>query len=460
MLGRKQEINLQLNQIIDAALVAIAFVICHSIRFRFDFGQGPIAPLKDFIWLGAIIVPFTPIALEIQGYYRHPLQKTVITSIRQVFGAVLGLGLMVGAVVVFVKTVEQSRFVFLTLPAVVMVFLLTKEAVVKAIIRRRLSDKGIREQVIVAGVPEDVAAMLSSIPVEQRMEFDVVQEIDISRQPVVDLVKAFQKHNAQRVLFAAGHVHFNRVEEAIKACETEGVEAWLSAGFIRTSITRPNFDSVGGIPMLVFQSTPEASWALMFKNLFDRAGALVLLILTAWIWGIAAIGIRFSSKGPVIFKQMRGGRYGRPFRMYKFRTMHIGAEEERASLEEQNEMTGPVFKLEKDPRVFKFGSLLRHLSIDELPQLINVLRGEMSLVGPRPLPIYEVERIVKSAQRRRLSVKPGMTCLWQVRGRNRITSFDDWVSLDLEYIDNWSMWLDFKILLKTIPVVLFGAGAR
>ena len=173
------------------------------------------------------------------------------------------------------------------------------------------------------------------------------------------------------------------------------------------------------------------------------------------------IGVKLASpKGAVIFRQQRSGRYGRPFTMYKFRTMDVDAESRRAELADANQMSGPVFKVDHDPRVFAFGGLLRKLSIDELPQLWNVVRGEMSLVGPRPLPVYEVEQIENSAQRRRLSVKPGLTCLWQVSGRSAITDFNDWVQLDLEYIDNWSLWLDWKILARTVPVVLLGAGAR
>jgi lipopolysaccharide/colanic/teichoic acid biosynthesis glycosyltransferase len=145
--------------------------------------------------------------------------------------------------------------------------------------------------------------------------------------------------------------------------------------------------------------------------------------------------------------------------MWKFRTMRTDAEALQHELEAHNEMDGPVFKIKNDPRIFAFGAWLRKFSIDEIPQLINVLRGEMSLVGPRPLPLYEVDRIEKDAQRRRLSVKPGLTCLWQISGRNGITSFEEWVALDLKYIDNWSLWLDLKIILKTIPAVLRGSGA-
>jgi len=212
--------------------------------------------------------------------------------------------------------------------------------------------------------------------------------------------------------------------------------------------------------MLVFRSTPEASWALVLKGMIDWAGALVIIFASSPLWLFAAIGIRCSSKGPVFFKQKRSGKHGKPFEMWKFRTMGMDAEALKNELSAQNQMTGPVFKIDNDPRVFRFGSFLRRLSIDELPQLINVLKGDMSLVGPRPLPVYEVEQISEAAQRRRMSMKPGLTCLWQVNGRNKIESFDEWVALDLKYIDNWSIWLDIQILLKTIPVVLLGSGAR
>ncbi|MCX6866073.1 MAG: sugar transferase, partial [Verrucomicrobia bacterium] len=189
----------------------------------------------------------------------------------------------------------------------------------------------------------------------------------------------------------------------------------------------------------------------------------LIILITLPLWIIAAIGISLQSPGaPVFFSQMRAGRYGQPFRMWKFRTMVADAEQLLDKIKEQhgNQMAGPVFKLDRDPRVFPFGAWLRKLSIDELPQLFNVVKGEMSLVGPRPLPLYEVAAFGDLSHRRRLSVKPGITCEWQVSGRNKITSFEEWVDMDLRYIDNWSLWLDFTILLRTIPAVLFGKGAK
>ena len=215
--------------------------------------------------------------------------------------------------------------------------------------------------------------------------------------------------------------------------------------------------------MLVLRSTPELSWELMFKEVFDRVFAALVILFSSPFWVFAYIGIRISSPGaPVFFSQMRAGRYGKPFRMWKFRTMVANAEEllQKIKDEHGNQMDGPVFKLDHDPRIFPFGSLLRKLSIDELPQLLNVVLGDMSLVGPRPLPLYEVEAFCEISHRRRLSVKPGITCEWQAGGRNKITSFEQWVEMDLKYIDNWSLWLDFRILLLTIPAVLFAKGAK
>jgi len=212
--------------------------------------------------------------------------------------------------------------------------------------------------------------------------------------------------------------------------------------------------------LLVFHSTPQlSSWAGLLKQVFDIVGAAVLLVVTIPLFFLAAMLIKVTSPGPVFFRQKRAGLNGKPFNMFKFRSMVTNAEQLKHELAALNEMSGPVFKVTNDPRVTRVGRILRKTSIDEIPQLFNVLLGDMSLVGPRPLPVDEVKRFDDLAHRRRLSVKPGMTCLWQVSGRNKVSDFKEWVRLDLEYIDHWSLWLDIKILWWTIPVVLFGRGA-
>ncbi len=195
--------------------------------------------------------------------------------------------------------------------------------------------------------------------------------------------------------------------------------------------------------------------------MLELVGALGLLLLVAsWLFPLIALAIKLTSRGPVFFRQQRSGLNGAPFTIYKFRTMTTNAEQMQHELAAMNEMNGPVFKVTNDPRITPIGKFLRKFSLDELPQLFNVLRGEMSLVGPRPLPVDEVKRFNDLAHRRRLSVKPGLTCLWQVSGRNKISDFRDWVRLDLQYIDTWSIWLDLAILVRTIPVVLRETGAK
>jgi lipopolysaccharide/colanic/teichoic acid biosynthesis glycosyltransferase len=199
-------------------------------------------------------------------------------------------------------------------------------------------------------------------------------------------------------------------------------------------------------------------YRLVVKRAIDIAGAAVGLVIFAPLMVIVAIAIKLTSAGQIIYAQDRCGFSKRPLRMYKFRSMFADAAERQDALEERNEANGPVFKIRNDPRITPLGRLLRRTSIDELPQLWNVLRGDMSLVGPRPLPWRDVRRIIRPSDMRRFSMRPGLTCLWQVQGRNNI-DFERWVELDLEYIDRWSLALDARILLKTIPAVLSGNGA-
>ncbi len=218
---------------------------------------------------------------------------------------------------------------------------------------------------------------------------------------------------------------------------------------------RPGF--LCGLPTVIYRAVPEDQSLLLLKSIIDRVGALIGLIIAAPLMLVTALAIKLDSRGPVFFKQERSGLNGKTFKLYKFRTMCVDAEEKKELLKDKNEMSGPVFKIAADPRVTRIGRFLRKYSIDEVPQFINVLRGEMSLVGPRP-PVPKEVAEYDPWQHRKLSVKPGVTCLWQVNGRNRI-DFEDWMRLDLEYIDNWSLWLDAKILARTIPAVIKGSGS-
>jgi lipopolysaccharide/colanic/teichoic acid biosynthesis glycosyltransferase len=230
------------------------------------------------------------------------------------------------------------------------------------------------------------------------------------------------------------------------------------ADIVDTTLAKPRMLSADSGPHVQLQMAPEGM-LVRVKRCIDVIGALGALVPLAPLMLAAAAAIRLTSDGPVIYAQERYGLNRRRFRMFKFRTMVQDAERLQASLESQNEASGPVFKIADDPRITPLGRFLRRTSIDELPQLLNVLRGEMSLVGPRPLPLRDVKLFTRTGDLRRFSMRPGVTCLWQISGRSGI-GFDDWIRLDLQYIDRWSLLLDLRILVGTIPAVLKGTGAK
>jgi len=463
MISRKQEFSLQINQIADALVLALALYVSFALRFYdiIDVGVLPeIPPLEQFYWLFLVIVLFGPLLLEMQGFYQYPLEKSVRRSLHQIAYAAVWLGLIVGACVVFLKVGVPSRSAFLLFLVLAPLGLLAREAISRDIRLRRLRRGAEGESVILAGTPAAMEELIGQLSPVQRLEINVVERIDLQKQDIGDLIEAMHRHSVGRVMLAFGPQFPESLQNAIAACETEGVEAWIAADFVRASIARPTYEVLGPTPMLVFRVTPDLSWALLIKEAADRLVALLGLLLLSPILAAIALGVKLTSPGPVLFAQRRAGKHGRPFTMYKFRSMRSGAEREQEGLKAFNQMTGPVFKLADDPRVTPLGRWLRRTSLDEFPQLFNVLLGQMSLVGPRPLPLYEVDNFEVTAHRRRLSMKPGLTCLWQISGRNEVRDFHDWVKLDVQYIDNWSLWLDLRILLRTVPVVLFGTGAR
>ncbi|MDR4507121.1 MAG: sugar transferase [Candidatus Brocadiaceae bacterium] len=281
-------------------------------------------------------------------------------------------------------------------------------------------------------------------------------------------------HNniVDEVVFVVPRSWLNKIEGMIMyICEVEGVRVSVAIDLFELKLAKAKFNyltfeslkkhrsDVYKFPLITFEMTPDKLIHLSLKRISDVVISGCALVILSPLLFITAILVKTTSPGPILFKQKRSSLYGRTFTLYKFRSMVVDAESKLNELLSYNEMGGPVFKMEKDPRVTSIGKVLRKFSIDELPQLWNILKGDMSLVGPRPPLPSEVSKY-EAWQRRRLSMRPGATCLWQAYGRNKITNFNEWMKLDLEYIDNWSIWLDCKILIRTIPSVFFGSGAK
>jgi exopolysaccharide biosynthesis polyprenyl glycosylphosphotransferase len=465
MLRRDRQIRTQIHQVADACLFAVSFWMAYALRNNPQviawLNLDPIAPdvLGSVVWLYFPLIVAAPLILESQGFYDRP----ALGPRRDIFWP-----LFKGCLITTIGLVLVMYTLHFISPRVVMMFfgvisftlVYLKEELVRWALRSKFGQSQYQRRFILIGSLNEIARLKRELRGKTDASIEVVGELSLGETPVQQLAHLLHEHSANGVIVSARHTYFEQVENAIKICELEGVEVWLVADFFGTQISRARFDELLGYPLLVFRTTPEASWQGIAKQVMDFTGALFLLITLSWLFVILAILIKLTSPGPVLFRQQRSGLNGAPFTLYKFRTMVTNAEQFKHELEAMNEMSGPVFKVTNDPRVTPMGKFLRKYSLDELPQLYNVLRTEMSLVGPRPLPVDEVKHFDNLAHRRRLSVKPGLTCLWQISGRNQISDFRDWVRLDLEYIDNWSLWLDFKILVRTIPAVFTGTGAK
>jgi exopolysaccharide biosynthesis polyprenyl glycosylphosphotransferase len=272
------------------------------------------------------------------------------------------------------------------------------------------------------------------------------------------LGELLEKQVLDEVIFAVPRSSLDGIEGATALCEERGVTVKICLTFFESRIGKMSLTEIDGLPALAFSTAPSDELALAAKRGFDVLASAAALVLLTPLFLLVAVAIKLDSPGPVFFRQRRVGLNGRAFTFHKFRSMRLDAEAQLAALRAQNEVGGPVFKMRNDPRVTRVGRFIRRTSLDELPQFWNVLRGEMSIVGPRPPLPAEVRQYARW-QRRRLSVKPGITCTWQVSGRSGI-DFEQWMELDLDYIDNWSLWRDVEIVFKTIPAVLRTRGAH
>lgn len=327
----------------------------------------------------------------------------------------------------------------------------------------RLHGRNLRRVVIVGTGPraQQLAEMIQE---HSELGYRLAGFIDDGAQPgvigTIDRMAEILRDNVVDEMMIALPIKtfYEKMEHIVQVAAEQGITVRLHSDLFSVRLTRAVAEQLDDTPILSLYTGPEYSWGFVCKRVIDFAGAALLLLLTAPLLLVIALLIKLTSPGPIFFAQERLGYNKRPFRMFKFRTMVVNAPQLQAQLEHLNEAPGPVFKIKNDPRITRLGKFLRKTSLDELPQLFNVLLGDLSLVGPRPLPRRDYDRFDKYWFNRRFSVKPGITCIWQVSGRSN-TNFTYWIKQDLEYIDHWSLVLDLKILLKTIPAVLRGTGA-
>jgi exopolysaccharide biosynthesis polyprenyl glycosylphosphotransferase len=426
-------------------------------------------PIENYLWLLLFIVPVWAMFLQWSGTYQSHRTKPIVQDLLQVSRAAILGGVALFAFVGLMKASHISRpflFAFSTVNLVALVLLrIALRTTAHAVRARGLNTRS----VLIVGTGTGAKAHSDRISANPQWGHRLAGFISVDDVAVQDAApkekvlgnpssirRVLCEYVVDEVVVAVPPDRLASVEPILMECETAGVKTRLALDFPHR-IARMEVEDMDGYPMLTFSATPAEDASMMTKRAMDIVFSSLFLLSFSWLYGLIAVVLKLTSKGPVFFRQERVGMNGRRFTFFKFRSMVVDADRRKDELKHLNEMDGPVFKIKNDPRVTRVGRFLRKFSLDELPQMWNVLKGDMSLVGPRPPVPSEVEKYEFWA-RRRLSIRPGLTCLWQISGRNSI-NFQQWMELDLQYIDNWTLGLDFKILLKTVPAVLGGRGA-
>jgi len=454
----------------DLVITAVSFYAAYLVRDSIE-ALPALRPFSEYAFLLLFILPLWAGFLWHYGAYTSIRTKRLAQILSPVLKGALAAVLVLMTLLFAFKLLFVSRALLVLFFVMNTVFLAVFKASALAF-THYIRKKGYNfRTILIVGTGKRAEEFARLFRVRSEWGIHVLGFMEIGRKDearspgitprkiighVDNLQDVITSTQIDEVVFIVPRKLLDRIEEPVLACEQVGIKASIAADFYPHTIAKMEAGELEGWPLMVFNPIANHEKGLLLKRALDIAVSCAVLILVSPILSLAALGLKLSSPGPVFFRQVRCGMNGRRFNVLKFRTMVAGADERRESVQHLNEMSGPVFKAKNDPRVTPFGRFMRKYSIDELPQFINVLTGDMSIVGPRPPLPSEVEKY-DLAQRRRLSVKPGITCLWQVNGRNRI-GFADWVRLDLEYIDKWSFWLDVKIILKTVPAVLRGTG--
>ena len=479
MLREQNDIITQTHKVLDICLTATAFVCAYFIKRQLlpESLRGLTTAPNYYIVLLMIIIIWY-VTFNVYGVYRSYRTRTYAQIFWNMTTAVSIGMLILGLSLYFFRITEISRLMI----GLFYVFNIVLLAVNKGIVYRILThfrEKGFNSRnLLIVGSRERAKDVIESVGDHLVSGYRVLGCLDTDPGEVGKVVKKglrvigtvdqlkriLLERVVDELVFAMPLTKINNADKCIAVAEEMGVAVRILPDWqihklmYNPAIAHIRFQDFLGLPTMGLHSTPTDYGELIIKNAIDYIFAGIALLLALPLFLIVAAVIKTASKGPVFFKQERCGLNGRKFMLYKFRTMAIDAEERRHELGTLNEADGPVFKIKKDPRVIPFvGTFLRKTSLDELPQLINVLRGEMTLVGPRPPIPSEVEEY-DIWQRRRLSMKPGLTCIWQCTSNRNDVGFEDWMKMDLSYIDNWSLGLDLRILLKTAAVVLTGAG--
>ncbi len=468
------------NNLLDFGIFASAYFLGLCVFLVVKLGYVRLADIERFDWRSMVMIYliFYGCNFFFLAHYQvyHSSRLRSVSKAMELYLRSCVMALLVAVIIVFLfPFLIPSRLQLISASGIAYFLLVLKEIALRHLLSQlRRSEKYQRRTVIVSKNKKLIEDLQEACEEDALLGFDIVgtvrpdneedgDEIDQLSIPVLgtvdELDTVLEEHHISSIICIGTEMSPGLLEGVVWTCEVRGVEVLIRLALLDRLIYHAQLTNVRGIPLIQFRSDPGDTLGLFLKSVFDRVASLALLTASAPLLIVLMGVVRISSKGSVIFKQSRAGLNGKPFTFYKFRTMYEDAEARKFELIDQNELDGPAFKITDDPRVTPIGKLLRKTSLDELPQLLNVVKGEMSLVGPRPLPVSEV-MLFDGWHRRRLSMKPGITGLWQVAGRSEILSFKDWVRMDLEYIDGWNLYLDFVILLRTIPAVLIGRGAK
>lgn len=482
MIRERQTVIRRVILAVDGILIFLAYVLAYLIRphlavfplFRYlaPFDSAPEASgrFSEHLIFIVLIVSFWCLMLYLNGMYR-PLRMrsfwhTLWILIKSAFFANLAFGMFV----FMLKFHFINRRFFALFAIFSFAFVLAEKVLIYFAMYSMRSQGRNQRHLLIVGTGQRAAGFIRKIKAHPEWGINIVGAIDdepgrgIERVDGVkivgglkDIPTIFRNHAIDEVVFVVPRLRLHYLEDAIRDCEVEGVSVTIAVDLFDLKIAKSYQTEIDGIPLLTFKTTIPNEWELFFKRVMDLVISGICILIFSPLLLIGSCLIKLTSKGPVFHKQERIGLNGRKFVMYKFRTMYLGAQEKLSQVNIYNEIYEPKWKNAKLQLITPVGRVLRKLSLDELPQFFNVFLGHMSLVGPRPTLPNEVKQY-EAWHRRRFSMRPGLTCLWQVKGRRKI-KFNEWMKMDLEYLDNWSLWLDFKILVKTIPAVLFGGGA-